>query len=193
MCGSSFTSTRQDGIRPKRLVGPDAPPCTHGRAIADDHCGRTESQMGLAGLSPSPKVLHGAWWLDYADGRVVGQSPAEWGRESQHCSCPEMHGQTVRYREGENQSWVVATMLQCAASQTLVSSSLVVPPSVHLYSRQSSTTCATCFHGSQCMESAPPRPRWLSGYLFGPLVVFLARRYCLISPMSDNFHQARSR
>jgi hypothetical protein len=144
--------------------------------------------MGLAGLSPSPKVLHGAWWLDHADVRVVGQSPAEWGPESQHCSCPKMHGQTVRYGGKKVVGCGYCTVLQCAASQvSCLLLSLSLPPRVH-HSRQSSRTCAACFHGSQCMESAPPRPRWLSGYLLGPLVVVLAPRYCLISPMSDNFH-----
>jgi hypothetical protein len=73
--------------------------------------------MGLAGLSPSPKVLHGAWWLDHADVRVVGQSPAEWGPESQHCSCPKMHGQTVRYGGKKVVGCGYCTVLQCAASQ----------------------------------------------------------------------------
>lgn len=62
-------STRQDGLRPKRLVGPDAPPAHTGEQLRMIICGRTGSPMGLVGLNPSPKALHGAWWLDRADGR----------------------------------------------------------------------------------------------------------------------------
>jgi hypothetical protein len=121
--------------------------------------------MGLAGLSLSPKVLHGAWWLEQADGRVVGQSPAEWGRESQYCSCSEMHGQTVRY--GGRVLGCGYNVAMCCFPDSCLLLSLVFHP-VSTYSRQSSRTCAACFHAMHGKCPAPPAmafrvPFWSAG------------------------------
>jgi hypothetical protein len=138
MRGSSFTSA----VPPDRTeYGPSGlwvlMPllCTHGRAFADDHCGWTDSQMGLAGLSPSLKVV--TWCMMarpyWMVGRWANPRPNR-GEKANTADVPKMHEQTVRYGGNLKALWATGVTSMLANTIPLLLANILVLVS-HLFSK----------------------------------------------------------